>query len=112
MKVFKKAKDLIDYTFIMTDNTKRFPKKYRFTFVNRMQDMTLEIYKKISKTNELPVNKRKEVQIDILSDLNVLLVLIELSLEREFITETQTETWTKKTLNVKYLTAAWMRNTR
>ena len=38
MIVFKKARDLIDHTFIMTDNPKRYPKKYRFTFVNRMQE--------------------------------------------------------------------------
>ena len=112
MKVFKKAEDLIDYTFTMTDNTKRFPKKYRFTFVNRMQEMVLDIYKKISKTNEIPVSKRREIQIDILSDLNVLLALIKLSLKRELINEKQTEIWTKKVLDVKYLTAAWMKSTR
>lgn len=32
-----KAKDLAKYTMKVTDNPKRFPKKYRFTFVNRMQ---------------------------------------------------------------------------
>lgn len=44
MLVLKKAEDLIDYTFTMTDNTDRFPKKTRFTFVNRMQNLALDIY--------------------------------------------------------------------
>ena len=33
--VLIKAKDLIEYTFCMTESTKRFPKKTRFTFVKK-----------------------------------------------------------------------------
>lgn len=112
LMVLIKTKDLIDYSLTMTDNTKRYPKKARFTFVNRIQDLVLNIYKNISKTNELPINKRKSMQIDILSDTNVLLFLIELSLKRNYISERQCEIWTKKALDVKYLTAAWMKKTK
>ena len=47
MKVFERAQALIDYTMIITDNTDRFPKKARFTFVDRMQNMSLEVYRKL-----------------------------------------------------------------
>lgn len=112
MIVFDKAKILIDYTFTMTDSVKRYPKKYRFTFVNRMQDMVLDIYKKLSKTNEMPISKRGETQIDVLSDINVLLALIEISSERGFISKRQMAIWTQKALDVKYLTAAWMKKSK
>lgn len=45
MKVFDRARALIGYTMTITDNIKRFPKKTRFTFIDRMQNMTLDIYK-------------------------------------------------------------------
>lgn len=108
MTVFIKAKDLIDYTFVMTDSIKRFPKKMRFTFVNRMQNLVLDIYTKLLKTNEMPIRQRHPIQVDILSDINVLLFLIELSFNKNCIDEKQCSLWTKKALDVKYLTAAWM----
>lgn len=109
MTVFIKAKDLINYTFTITDNTKRFPKKVRFTFVNRMQNLALDIYSKLLKINEIPINQRKPLQIDVLSDIKTLLFLIELSLKQGYINIHQCEIWTKKALDVKYLTAAWMK---
>lgn len=57
MKVFERATTLIDYTITITENTDRFPKKTRFTFVDRLQNMTLDIYRKLSKANELAENQ-------------------------------------------------------
>lgn len=36
--VIVKAKDLVKHTFTITNSTERYPKKYRFTLVNRIQD--------------------------------------------------------------------------
>ena len=111
MKVFDKAVELIDYTIIITDSKSRYPKKARFTFVDRMQNMTLDIYKKLSKTNELPSGDRRGIQIDVLSDLNVFLAMIELSHKNHYIDARTMSIWVGKTMDVKHLTAAWMRNT-
>ena len=110
MKVFEKAIALIDYTIIMTDSKSRYPKKARFTFVDRMQNMTLDIYKKLSKANEIPTVNRREVQIDVLSDLNVFLAMIELSHKNHYIDARTMSIWVGKTMDVKHLTAAWMRS--
>lgn len=109
MKVFDRAMELIDYTMTITDNTKRFPKKARFTFVDRMQNLTLDIYKKLVMVNELPAGARKTNQIEILGDINVLLALIEICHKRQYINVRTMETWVKKSMDVKYLTAAWMK---
>ena len=54
MKVFDKAVELIDYTIIITDSKSRYPKKARFTFVDRMQNTTLDVlYKDIFKEREV-----------------------------------------------------------
>jgi hypothetical protein len=112
MTVFVKAKDLIEYTFAMTGNAKRFPKKTRFTFVDRMQNIALDIYSNLLKTNELPVSQRKELQIGILSDIKILLFLVELSNRKGYVGSKQCTIWAKKILDVKHLTAAWMARTK
>lgn len=109
MKVFLKAEYLIGYTFQMTDNNKRYSKKYTFTFVNRMQNLTLDIYTNLIKANQMPLNERKKLQYQVISDLEVLLVLIELSLERKLIDYRQCKIWIGKVMDVKNLTGAWLK---
>ena len=61
MKVFDKAQILIEYTINITDNTNRFPKKARFTFVDRMQNLVLDVYTKLSMANEYRDGRRREL---------------------------------------------------
>lgn len=110
--VQQKSEELIDYTFVMTDSINRYPKKYRFTFVDRMQNLALDIHTGAVKANELPISSRKPLQINILSDLEVLITLIEISLNRSFIDHEECERWTNKALDVKRLAAAWMHRTK
>jgi hypothetical protein len=51
--VIVKCKDLIKHTFTITNSTERFPKKYRFTLVNRIQDKAVDIYECALEANEL-----------------------------------------------------------
>jgi len=72
LTVLIKAKDLIRYTFNITDS-KKFPKKARFTFVNRLQDKTLTVYENLLEANEIfPANytekeERRKLQARALS---------------------------------------------
>jgi len=109
-----KAKDLIRYTFNITDS-KKFPKKARFTFVNRLQDKTLTVYECLLEANEIfPKNQaekeeRRKLQVRALSIIKQILFLIELSLEKKYISAQNCEAWTKAVLDVKYTAAAWMK---
>ena len=107
----QKSEELIDYTFIMTDSDKRYSKKHRFTFVDRMQNIALDIHLGTVKANETPVSTRKHLQVNVLSDIEVLMALIEISFKRNFINDKQCQLWTNKVLDVKRLTAAWMQRT-
>ena len=61
--IITKAKDLVKHTFLMT-NERRFPKKYRFTIVNRLHDLTIDIFQHIQEANELDiVENPKELKI-------------------------------------------------
>ena len=107
-----KAKDLVKHTFLMT-NDRRFPKKYRFTVVNRLQDLVIDIFQHIQEANELDLadpqefRERRYDQKKALTKCKTVLFLIELSFERELISKDQCAAWTKAVLDVKYMTAKW-----
>lgn len=43
-KLILKAMDLAEHTIRITSNCNRYPKKYRFTLVDKMQNVALDIY--------------------------------------------------------------------
>ena len=110
-----KAKELSKYTITMTENSRRFPKKYRFTFVNRMQNIALDIYELINTANELNTNdpealkERLKLQNEAITKCKTLLFLITLWLENESIAldDRQAETWARYVLNVKNMAIKW-----
>lgn len=110
--IITKAKDLVKHTFTMT-NERRFPKKYRFTIVNRLNDLTIEIFVHIQEANELELSDTRECterqyhQKKALTKCKVALFLVELSFEKGLIDPAQCATWTKRVLDVKYMTAKW-----
>lgn len=114
LHVLPVASNLIDYTLNLTDNTKHFPKKVRFTLVNRIQDHVLSIYEKLLAANEIyPIRsaedkaRRLTLQRDALTACKMLLFFIELSKKRGYIDKGTFEYWTKITLDVKFMAAAW-----
>lgn len=58
--VIVKAKDLVKHTFTITNSTERYPKKYRFTLVNRIQDKAVDIYECVLEANELDLRDTQE----------------------------------------------------
>lgn len=115
LAVFAKCRDLISYTLNITNNTKRFPKKVRFTITNRIQDKVISLYEYLLEANEIfPRNdqekyKREQLQRHALTLCKELLFLIDLSFQQHFINAKSCEYWTKLVLNVKYMTAKWMK---
>ena len=58
--MFSKCRDLITYTLRITNNTKRFPKKVRFTITNRIQDKVISLYECLLEANEIFPRNEKE----------------------------------------------------
>ncbi len=113
LNVITKVKDLIKHTFIVTNNTEHFPKKYRFTLVNRMQDKAISIYECLLEANELNLadrierEERRRLQAKALTYCKELLFFIELSFEMKFISVSSCEYWSRMALDVKYMATAW-----
>ena len=111
--VIVKAKDLVKHTFTITNSTERYPKKYRFTLVNRIQDKAVDVYECVLEANELDLRdaqeyrQRQKLQAKALTYCKELLFFIELSQEMGFISMSSCEYWSKLALEVKYMTTAW-----
>lgn len=111
--VVVKAKDLVKHTFTITNSTERYPKKYRFTLVDRIQDKAVDIYELTLEANELDLRiaseyeERQRLQAKALTYCKELLFFIELSQDMGFISLSSCEYWSKLVLDVKYMVAAW-----
>lgn len=114
LHVLPVADKLIDYTLDLTDNANRFPKKVRFSIVNRIQGHVMAIYDDLLEANEIfPIRdeadrlERLRLQRAALTECKKLLHMIELSKKRSYIDKGTFDYWTKLTLDVKFMTAKW-----
>ncbi len=112
-----KAKDLVKHTFLMT-NDRRFPKKYRFTVVNRLQNLVIDIFQHIQEANDLDLSdpqdfrERRDDQKRALTKCKTVLFLIEISFENGLISKDQCEAWTNYVVEVKRMAASWRKKDR
>jgi hypothetical protein len=115
LNVITKAKDLVKHTFTLTENTERYPKKFRFTLVQRLQDRAVDIYNCLLEANELDLREpdeakeRGRLQARALTYLKELLFLLELSFEAGRINAKSLEYWSKMAFDVMYMAKAWKR---
>lgn len=59
LKVILKAKDLAEHTLRVTSNCNRYPKKYRFSLVDKMQIKSMDIYESLMEANRTDLKDYK-----------------------------------------------------
>lgn len=111
LQVIIKAKELAKHTLILTSNARRYPKKYRFSLVDKMQNKALEIYESLFEANRTDIRdykrERSELQTKAITYCDELLYFIELSCELNIINEKCMEYWSKMVSDIKHMTIAW-----
>ena len=111
LRVILKAKELAKHTLIITSNCNRYPKKYRFSLVDKMQNKALEIYEHLYEANRtnlrLYPKERSELQTKAITKCDELLFYIELSMELNIINNKSTEYWSKMVSDIKHMAIAW-----
>lgn len=110
LQVIIKAEDLADYTLEVTSNCNNFPKKYRFTLVDKMVTKSFNIYECLFEANRTRIaNKiqRYDLQTKAITYCEELQFYIKLSLKRNIITPKRAEHWSGLVSDVKYMTLAW-----
>lgn len=109
--VILQAKNLAEHTFRITSNCNRYPKKYRFSLVDKMQNKALKIYEYLYEANrtnlETCLEERSELQTKAITQCDELLFYIELSMKLNIINVKSMEYWSKMVTDVKHMTIAW-----
>ncbi len=116
LKVITKAMEMVKHGYTLSSNSNRFPKKYRFSLVDRIQLKSMDIYEKLLEANRIDVIKEKaersKLQTDVITCCDQLLFYIELSKELDILSWGSTEYWSGLVRDIKYMTIAWRKRDR
>ena len=109
LQIIVKAKDLAEHTIRITSNCKTFPKKYRFTLVDRMQVKSLNIFDCLMEANILTVGdiRRTELKTNVITYCDELQFFIELTVRLGIIAMNRAEYWISLISSIKSMTIAW-----
>lgn len=99
LKVILKAKELATHTLRVTSNANRYPKKFRFSLVDKMQNKSMEIYEILFEANRTDIKAYKrdrlELQTKAITYCDELLFYIEMSHELKIISSDSMGYWSK-----------------
>ena len=109
LQIIVKAKELAEHTIRITSNCKKFPKKYRFTLVDKMQVKSLNIFESLMEANRLQVGdiRRTELQTNAITYCDELQFYIELTVRLEIIGIKSAEYWISLISSIKSMAIAW-----
>lgn len=117
-RIQAKTNDLTKHTFQISTSTKRFPKKMRMSLANRLQEKSLDIQDEVLEANEVYGNTvqakraRREHQDRAIIECKKMLNLINLSYELNYLDDKSCEYWAKMVVDIKYMTMAWIKQTK
>ena len=111
LKVIVKAKELAVHTFKLTSNCNRYPKKYRHSLGDQIQNKSLKIFDTLLEANRIHNVIRKQERCEMITKAitfcDELLFYIELSMMLELLDDKSAEYWSKMVQDVKYMAIAW-----
>jgi hypothetical protein len=109
--VIKKSMDLVEHTIRLTSNTNRYPKKYRFSLVDKMANKSMNIYECLLEANRTSLQCLKKERLELITKAilfcDELLFYIELSSKLNIINQKSMEYWSKMVKDVKYMSIKW-----
>ena len=110
LKVVIKSKELAVHTIKVTSNCNKFPKKYRFTLCDKMQNKSMNIYELLLEANRVnlsDIKTRNELQTKAILNCDELLFYIEMCLQLNIIQPNSAEYWSKLVSDIKFMTIKW-----
>lgn len=117
LTVITKAKDLCSYVMTVTQKS---PKHFRYTFVNKLQNLALSVIENLFRANDVYVSKqdipaqkeRLGFQRAAMTDLKLLGYMAMLSMEQVCILPKQYEQIARQVADCQNLLGAWMNSDR
>ena len=114
LKVIVKAKDLAVHTFKLTSNCNRYPKKFRHSLVDRMQNKSMDIYENLLEANRIHNVTHKRERCEMITRAvtlcDELLFYIELSMMLELLNDKSAEYWSRMVTDLKYMALGWRKS--
>jgi len=116
--VVTRAKELCSYIMTVTQKS---PKHFRFTFVTRLQNLSLSVIENIYRANDvlfgekhgaIYYRERLEYQRKALTDIRILAYFALLAMEQKCILPKQWEQISKLTEDCRHLLGAWINSDR
>lgn len=113
LSVITKAKDLCSYVMTVTQ---RSPKHFRYTYVSRLQNLSLDIIEHLYRANDLFISKndvrnnerRLEFQHQAMTELKLLAYFSLLAMEQKCILPKQYEQIARQTSDCRNMLGAWI----
>jgi len=107
LRVVAKAKELAEHTLRITSNCNRYPKKFRFSLVDKMQNKSLEIYEMLFEANRTDLKRFGRERSEAITYCDELLFYIEMSMKLNIINISSMEYWSKMVSDIKHMAIAW-----
>ena len=117
MAVITRAKELCAYIMTVTQKS---PKQFRFTFVSRLQNLSLDVIEKLYRANDTFIKKtdqaaqarRLDFQHGALTDLRLLAYFAMLAMEQKCLLPKQYEMISRLSADTQNLLGAWINSDR
>lgn len=114
--VLEASKELAGYTIRLTSNENHFPKRYRLSVVNKIQDKAIYIADCLIMANEIYPNSKMELDRRILYQKEAraacrsLMTMIEIAADTFRIEAGTFRYWTRMATDVRNHTTAWIKS--
>ena len=117
LSVITKAKDLCSYIMTVTQKS---PKHFRYTFVSRLQNLSLDIIEKLYRANDIFINKndmnsiqkRLHLQHEALTSVRLLAYFSQLAMEQGCLIFKQFQQISKYTTDCINMIGGWINSDR
>lgn len=113
LQVIVLAKRLMKHSIKLVNNQNRFPKKYRFSLVNSIQDDARNIVRYLLMANHMhtddaeQLRSRMKYQLEAICLCDLLLLNIEIALDEHCIGDDSCEYWARLVVDVKRMAISW-----
>jgi hypothetical protein len=114
LQVIQKAYELLQYTITVLSSDKNFPKRFRHTLCDRIEDLSLEIYQKVYRANYTNLqerySERRALQEDAITSAKAMSALLSISFENKYFSKINFEFWSGIIEDVVKLIFGWKRS--
>ena len=114
LKVIVKAKELATHSLKITSNSNRYPKKYRHSLCDKIQNTSLDIFAILLEANRINNTTNRQLRCELITraimNCDILLSYIEISMNLELLNSNSAAYWSKMVSDVKFMAIAWRKS--